>query len=348
MLIDMVVLAALSWLVAKALNMVFFKTSPASTVVAWTLTIGYFLLSVVIASVIKTMRHSALNESLGLSPSYQNPMDMATAFLMAYVFYLVLNTVARSRPSKPVTASKGINPPTAVYATPPLTLSSGLALPAAQTPAPTRLPPNEMPKMEDIEDRIYAQVGEELESGNTDKGIWTKAFAQAGGDDKNTRLLYIQLRVAKLLALEEEKEKIRYAEMQAAAAERARIEKMSLKQKISAGAIGREEAMDKVGKGLAQEFLLAVRNGPPAKAERMVEEHPLLLAVRNSQGETCLHIATREKWMGLIPFLVERGACINSRDNEGNTPGSIAHAMGSPAMNAVFSEIERGAAGRMG
>jgi hypothetical protein len=212
MLIDMAVLAALSWLVAKALNMVFFKTSPASTVVAWTLTIGYFLISVIIASVMKTMRHSALNESLGLSPSYQNPLDMATAFLMAYVFYLVLNTVARSRPSKPATASKGINPPTAVYATPPLTLSSGLALPAAQTPAPTTQPPHhEMPKMEDIEDGIYAQVGEELESGNTDKGIWTKAFAHAGGDDKSTRVSYIQLRVAKLLALEEDRQK-RYAE----------------------------------------------------------------------------------------------------------------------------------------
>lgn len=35
-----------------------------------------------------------------------------------------------------------------------------------------------------------------------DKGLWTKAYAQAGGDEKQTRVLYIKARFARLLAAE--------------------------------------------------------------------------------------------------------------------------------------------------
>lgn len=50
-----------------------------------------------------------------------------------------------------------------------------------------------------LEDWAYEQVGEELDSNKPDKGIWTKAFAQANGDDKQTKVLYIKMRVEKLI-----------------------------------------------------------------------------------------------------------------------------------------------------
>lgn len=56
--------------------------------------------------------------------------------------------------------------------------------------------------MENLEDWAYEKVGEELESNNPDKATWTKAFAQSGGDDKQTRVLYIKLRVEKLIVIE--------------------------------------------------------------------------------------------------------------------------------------------------
>jgi len=56
--------------------------------------------------------------------------------------------------------------------------------------------------VESIEDWAYEQVGNELESNNPEKGLWTKLFVQAGGDDKQTRLLYISARVEKLIAME--------------------------------------------------------------------------------------------------------------------------------------------------
>ena len=51
---------------------------------------------------------------------------------------------------------------------------------------------------------IYEQIANELETGNTDKGLWTRLFAECDGDEKKTRTLYIKQRVeairARLLA----------------------------------------------------------------------------------------------------------------------------------------------------
>jgi cbb3-type cytochrome oxidase subunit 3 len=56
-------------------------------------------------------------------------------------------------------------------------------------------------QMENLEDWAYEQVGKELDSNNLDIGAWTKAFAQANGDDKQTRVIYIKARVEKLIAV---------------------------------------------------------------------------------------------------------------------------------------------------
>lgn len=45
---------------------------------------------------------------------------------------------------------------------------------------------------------IYEKVALEIETGNTDKAIWTKAFALADGDEKKTKANYIKLRFAAL------------------------------------------------------------------------------------------------------------------------------------------------------
>lgn len=52
------------------------------------------------------------------------------------------------------------------------------------------------------EDSAYATVAEELESGKTDKGLWTRLFAECGGDEKQTKVQYIQRRAEKLMAFE--------------------------------------------------------------------------------------------------------------------------------------------------
>jgi hypothetical protein len=52
------------------------------------------------------------------------------------------------------------------------------------------------------EDAIYATVADELESGKTDKGLWTRLFAECGGDENQTKVQYIKRRAEKLIAAE--------------------------------------------------------------------------------------------------------------------------------------------------
>ena len=48
------------------------------------------------------------------------------------------------------------------------------------------------------EEKLYQQVNEEMEQGIIRDGLWTKAIAKSGGDEKRTKAHYITLRVQSL------------------------------------------------------------------------------------------------------------------------------------------------------
>lgn len=50
------------------------------------------------------------------------------------------------------------------------------------------------------EDRVYAEIAKELETGVADKGLWTRLFAECDGDEKRIKVAYIKQRAAKLKA----------------------------------------------------------------------------------------------------------------------------------------------------
>lgn len=66
------------------------------------------------------------------------------------------------------------------------------------------------------EDAVYATVAAELESGNTDKGLWIRIYAECDGDEQKTKIAYIRQRAERLLAMErgrlEELERLRLQE----------------------------------------------------------------------------------------------------------------------------------------
>ena len=79
---------------------------------------------------------------------------------------------------------------------------------------PIRHPPNPIPPVlipdessqkttEAHEELLYAQIAQELDTNTVDKGLWTKMYVQVGGDDQQTRVLYIQARLARLVAMED-------------------------------------------------------------------------------------------------------------------------------------------------
>lgn len=56
--------------------------------------------------------------------------------------------------------------------------------------------------MQNSEDGIYTAIAAELETGNTDKGLWTRLYAKCGGDERETKVLYIKERAERLMSSE--------------------------------------------------------------------------------------------------------------------------------------------------
>ena len=85
--------------------------------------------------------------------------------------------------------------------------------------------------MEEIEDRLYEQIALEIETNTVDKGIWTRVFAQSGGDDKLTRVAYIKARFEKLIAAENARlEAMLHEREEVARLEREKAETIRLEQ----------------------------------------------------------------------------------------------------------------------
>lgn len=85
---------------------------------------------------------------------------------------------------------------------------------------------------EEAENSLYEKAANDIENEIIEKGIWTKAFAQANGDEVKQKAIYIELIVQhyknqieageelnNILATEEEKRKKREARQAAEAAE---------------------------------------------------------------------------------------------------------------------------------
>lgn len=177
----------------------------------------------------------------------------------------------------------------------------------------------------DLEDKAYDQVGQELESNTVDRATWTKAFAQAGGDDKQTRVVYITLRVEKLVSagvarLKAEQE---LAEKQAKEEAAAKAEEelqliRALPGKISEGLIDAKTASDAVG-DLGVKFLNMCREADLKTLKQMVERQPMLLAVADIEGNTALHIVSVTRGREFIEFFLQAGANRNARNLFGDT-----------------------------
>lgn len=65
----------------------------------------------------------------------------------------------------------------------------------------------------------YATVANELEKKSPDKAVWTRSFAESGGDDSRAKALYIQKRVERLVAQDHMDRRIIFAKRQALKAE---------------------------------------------------------------------------------------------------------------------------------
>jgi hypothetical protein len=119
-------------------------------------------------------------------------------------------------------------PSTVIHTHSPLLTERDAAINATDVKASTLPSPSHYVVMD--EDAIYTIVAEELESGKTDKGLWTRLYAEAGGDEKQTKVLYISRRAEKLLAVEKTRQQLLQNQ------ETARLEQETMRAALAASA----------------------------------------------------------------------------------------------------------------
>lgn len=97
MLVDWLIYGLLVFGAAKLLNATAFKQKPASCLVAWSLTILMFIVSVVALSALKVLRYQAISDSAGVPIIPQSPLDMGGAFVFAWLFLSFLNCQKKNK-----------------------------------------------------------------------------------------------------------------------------------------------------------------------------------------------------------------------------------------------------------
>lgn len=205
--------------------------------------------------------------------------------------------------------------------------------------------------MPEIEDRLYEQIAQEIETNAVDKGIWTKAFAQSGGDDKLTRVAYIKARFEKLMVtenanlevLQREREEVARLEQEQLEREREKSKHTEkLRQRISLRELSKPES-DKV-KDLevsddSFSFFARCSGGDLDFLTTLIMINPLFLLVRNGSGSTGLHMAVMNKHTDVAKFLAEEGASVSVPNGDGKSPIDLAKESGQTDLAVFFQQF---------
>lgn len=180
------------------------------------------------------------------------------------------------------------------------------------------------------ENAIYATVAGELETDQTDKGLWTRLYVEHDGDEKKTKIAYIKQRAEKLIAIE--KSRVFHETQRREEEAKARTELM---KNISTGAVDRVDAEKSVG-GMGPAYLAACKSGKTSDVKRMITDRPMLLAVRDKEGNTGLHIAVSAGHKDIVACLVEHGIYKQARTDAGTTASDMARQFGLKEIAAIL------------
>lgn len=274
------------------------------------------VLSIIIAGLWFAVANHLTNRLIARSVGVTNPQQPISTSSAP-----VQKTSSVSQPAIAARAAPAVTKESAVNHQPPVNAAPSVAVESSQQ------------SMEEIEDRLYEQIAQEIETNTVDKGIWTKAFAQTGGDDKQTRVLYIKARFDRLMAAENarleavqrEKEEITRREQELRDCEREEVERF---EKLRTSV----EWFD---------FKNWCKWGFVDKVKDAVGENPLLLAATDaiSSGNTALHLTVTAIRQETAKFLADNGASVNARNNDGETPIDIAKRTGQTEIAAFLQQF---------
>ena len=162
-------------------------------------------------------------------------------------------------------------------------------------------------RLRDIEDQIYERVGREIETNNLEKGLWTRLFAECGGDEKLMQIEYIKQRAAKLI-------KASVEEMATQA--RAEQEREQTAQLLDSLTLTTEELAHGFywhnihylkHDGQGSDFLAACKAGDLDNVLMFLRKNPLFLGVTDEDASNCLYIALQNQRYELAAFFLGVG-----------------------------------------
>lgn len=179
---------------------------------------------------------------------------------------------------------------------------------------------------------IYAKVAEEIESGNADKGLWTRLWVECEGDDNKTKVLYIKQRTNALIANEKaqpideqycDEEHSQNKEESDNCIESTVTLNMTMREKLVSSAMKSDLLPLKAHKD-APEFWESILFGHIEKARIILDNAPQLIDLCNGEGNTPLHTTIINMDSNLAKLLIERGALSDTKNNYGKSPLDLA------------------------
>jgi hypothetical protein len=205
MLIDFLIYGLFICGLAAALNISIFRKQPATRKTAWALTVGIFFVNAIAWSVLQLVRFRFLSQDLGLEikPDPSNFLGSVTvpAFAGCWLFFGLLRKFPRHTEISYESGTSFVESSEFNHNSQPLQKTKLLSAIAVSTP-PRAAPMTAPQRIPIDEDRIYALIAEELETGTPEKGLWTRLFAECGGEEKQLKVLYIRQRAERLIAAE--------------------------------------------------------------------------------------------------------------------------------------------------
>lgn len=70
----------------------------------------------------------------------------------------------------------------------------------------------------------------------------------------------------------------------------------------------------------ADELFECIAHGRMERVKEILDQEPALLSVRDTLGDTPLHVAVWNARVDIVAFLLDRKADLNARDADGRTP----------------------------
>lgn len=159
---------------------------------------------------------------------------------------------------------------------------------------------------------LFEQVAKELDSGGVVRSTWTRAFAEADGDDNRARAIYIRHRVARLQTDRAKAEQAR-AEIRA---EQARVEierAQHAQERRKLLALQNSVPLEKVREderspGAARLFA-CLSTGDVTGVREILAARPSMARVKNAGGQTALQVAVQSTSPAvMVRLLLDHGA----------------------------------------